>query len=96
MKDNSYYNIDLIINFLQKEKENYGDFIDGFRLTYFIEHIGEISLEEARKRRYEAISKRIGSDIKEAISILVACKNENVDINNAVNQFLEGLKNEIN
>ena len=96
MKDNSYYNIDLIIKFLQKEKENYGDFIDGFRLTYFIEHIGEISLEEARERRYEALSKRIGSDIKEAISILVANKNENVDINNAVNQFLEGLKNEIN
>ena len=96
MKDNSYYNIDLIINFLQKEKENQGDFIDGFRLTYLIEHIGEISFEEARKRRYEALIKRIGSDIKETISILVACKEENVDINNSVNQFLERLKNEIN
>ena len=94
MKDNSYYNIDLIINFLQKEKENHGDFIEGFRLTYFIEHIGEISFEEAREMRYEALIKRIGSDIKEAISILAVSKN--VDTNNSVSQFLERLKNEIN
>ena len=92
MKDNSYYNIDLIIKSLQKEKENHGNFIEGFQLAYLIEHIEEISFQEARERRYEALSKRIGSDIKEVISILVASKNEDVDINNSVNQFLEGLK----
>ena len=98
MKDNSCYDIDLIINFLNTEKLKSGDFISGWRLRYFIEHIGEISRKEAVARRYKALRRRMTKDVEEAVDILISAgKAETKDGANFVlnmDKFFEELENE--
>ena len=98
MKDDSYYDIDLIINFLNTEKLKSGDFISGWRLRYFIEHIGDISRKEAVARRYKALRKRITKDVEEAVGFLISAgKAETQDCVNFVcdmDKFFKELENE--
>ena len=98
MKDDGYYNIDLIVNYLNAEKIKGGDFISGWRLRYFIEHIGEISRKEAVERRYKALRKRMTKDIEEAVGILISAgKAETQDCTNFVcdmDKFFWELENE--
>ena len=98
MKDSSYYDIDLIINFLNAEKLKSGDFISGWRLRYFIEHIGEISRKEAVARRYKALRKRMTKDVEEAVDLLISVgKAETKDGANFVinmDKFFKELENE--
>ena len=98
MKDNSYYDIDLIINFLNAEKLKSGDLVSGWSLRYFIEHIGEISRQEAMERRYKALRKRMTKDVEEAVDLLISVgKAETKDGANFVinmDKFFKELENE--
>lgn len=85
MKDNSYYNIDLIIGFLENEKVKHGDYIDGWSLNYFIaKYGGEISEKEVRKQRYKQLRSRMTMDIREACDLAGA---ETMEKENLVNRL---------
>lgn len=98
MKDGSYYDVDLIVNFLNAEKLKSGDLISGLSLRYFIEHIGEFNRREAMARRYKALRRRMTKDVEEAVGILISAgKAETKDGANFVlnmDKFFEELENE--
>ena len=69
MKDDTYYDIDLIIETLKEEKEE-SDFISGYGIRFIIDHIAGFSKREVDKRRYKKLRSRMTQDIREACDLM--------------------------
>ena len=83
MKDDTYYDIDLIIETLKEEKEE-SDFISGYGIRFILDHIAGFSKREVDKRRYKKLRSRMTMDIREACDLAGA---ETMEKENLVNRL---------
>ena len=88
MKDNEYYSIDLIVNFLQNEKEAHGNYIDGWTLNLFIEkYCFGFNKKEVDERRYKQLRTRMTQDIREACDLMGAETGEKENLVNYLDKI---------